>query len=108
MAGTTACALARSRDRDFWTNITILPTTVAIEAPAATTKNVMYGTLRSPTHSLYVYFLLSRRKNRSPPMSYTEANKRASAERPNRRALSGGPYPKLEAQLDCEKTCMQP
>jgi hypothetical protein len=47
---------------------------------------VMYGTLRSPTHSLYVYLLLSKRKSRSPATSYSEANKRASAERPNRRA----------------------
>jgi hypothetical protein len=62
---------------------------------------VMYGTLRSSTHSLYVNFLLSRRNNKSPATSYSEANKRASAEGPNRRASSGGPYPKLEAQLDC-------
>ena len=41
-------------------------------------------------------------------MSYTEANKHASDETPNRRASSGGPYPKLKAQLDCEETCMQP
>ncbi len=81
-----ARALARPRDRDFWTNNTILPTTVAIEAPAATTKNVMYGTLRSPTHSLYVYLLLSKRKSRSPATSYREANKRASAERLNKQA----------------------
>ena len=80
MAGATARALARPRDRDFWTNSTILPTTVAIEAPAATTKNVMYGTLRSSTHSLYVNFLLSRRKSRSPATSYTEANKRIRRE----------------------------
>jgi hypothetical protein len=33
-----------------------------------------------------VYFLLSKRKSRSPATSYSEANKRASAERPNRRA----------------------
>jgi hypothetical protein len=86
MAGATARALARARDRDFWTTSTILPTTVAIEAPAATTKNVMYGTLRSPTHSLYVYLLLSQRNSRSPAMSYSEANRRASAEKPNKQA----------------------
>jgi hypothetical protein len=68
----------------------------------------MYGTLRSPTHSLYVYFLLSKRNSRSPATSYSEANERALAERPHRRARSGGSYPKLEAQLDCEETCMQP
>ena len=86
MAGATARALARPRDRDFWTNNTILPTTVVIEAPAATTKNAMYGTLRSPTHSLYVYFLLSNRKSRSPATSYSKAKKRASAEIPNSQA----------------------
>jgi hypothetical protein len=86
MTGATAGALARPRDRDFWMNNTILPMTVAIEAPAETTKNVMYGTLRSSTHCLYVYFLLSRRNSKSPAMSYSEANKRASDERPNKHA----------------------